>query len=72
MANPDYVLPQEDPQRVTQEIVRYWVERWLSARIRRDEVMERVKQHDLFYPIRHGARVPMPPTDDELQLFHEE
>jgi hypothetical protein len=68
---PDYVLPQGDPTSATATIVRYWIGRWLLRRVESDSVLERLERHDLSYPIRHGARVTMPP-DEEPPLFREQ
>lgn len=69
---PSYFLPTDDPQEVTHRIVNWWANRWLAKRIQNDEILARVAQHSLVYPIRHGARVPMTSADpDQLQLFDE-
>ncbi len=69
---PDYYLPIKDPKTATRQIVDWWAERWLAPRIQRDEVLARVAQHTLVYPIRHGARVSLTSEDpDQLLLFDE-
>ena len=69
---PAYYLPAKDPQAITTQIVHWWAERWLTPRIQKDDVLARVAQHTLVYPIRHGARIPLVPEDpDQLLLFDE-
>lgn len=55
---PDYILPQTSA--TTAAIADYWRRRWLNRRVEDDAVLERVKAHTLIYPVRHGARVPLP------------
>jgi hypothetical protein len=62
---PRYFLPFEDPAEVTRQIADYWMRRWLSKRIDRDEALEQAEAHTLVYPISHGARVDLPRPDNE-------
>lgn len=58
---PDYVF--EVTHRAedgTVAVACWWAERWLSKRIESDDVLERVEQHTLVRPVRHGARVILP------------
>jgi hypothetical protein len=57
-SRPDYMLPAAAT--ANQQIVDYWRSRWLSGRIRNEEVLQAVGAHDLVAPIRHGARVVLP------------
>jgi hypothetical protein len=68
---PRYHFPLADGVEVTRKIGDYWVRRWLSRRIERDEVIEQVERQTLVYPITHGARVALPPLGDEdgMPLF---
>jgi Domain of unknown function (DUF4338) len=66
---PDYILPQEEPQEVTRRIGDYWIKRWLSKRIMNEDVLGQVEKHTLVYPIEHGARVPLPKMDEGPTLF---
>lgn len=67
---PDYIFPLSDPSAGTQAISAWWMERWLARRIESDDVLASVERHTLVRPIRHGARVALPPTEDEQpQLF---
>lgn len=61
---PEYIFDLTEPTSGTTEIARWWTERWLSRRIMSDDVLTRVEQHTLVRPIRHGARVVLPPVDD--------
>ena len=69
---PEYLFAMNDPERSTEEIGRWWTERWLRKRIESDDVLARVEQHTLVRPIRHGARVVLPDIDDgQATLFEE-
>lgn len=61
---PDYICDLAEPARGTEEISRWWTERWLSRRIESDDVLSQVAQHTLVRPIRHGARVTVPRIED--------
>jgi hypothetical protein len=54
---PKYILPLKKPLEITEQITCWWMIRWLLPRIDRDDILERVAQHSLIHPIRHGARV---------------
>lgn len=71
-AQPKYVLPQRNPTAVTRYIVRWWLERWVVKRVKREDALVRMGMHTLVHPIRHGARVVLPRTDvDQAVLFEE-
>ena len=38
-------------------------------RINRDEVIEKVSQNSLSYPVDHGARVILPSDDEDQMAF---
>ena len=40
-----------------QEMVRWWLSRWVMARVQRDDVLVRIAEQRLTHPIRHAARV---------------
>lgn len=61
---PDWILPQSTG---TQLIVSYWVSRWLSMRIENNRVLRQMAAHSTTYPLKHGARVPLP-EDAESDL----
>lgn len=62
--DPEYIVDLSAPQKSTEEIASWWIERWLSRRIDSAEVLSKLAQHTLVQPIRHGARVVLPPIDD--------
>lgn len=67
---PDYIFDMTSPERSTEEIGRWWTERWLSKRIESDDVLARVDRHTLVRPVRHGARVELPRVDEaQASLF---
>lgn len=69
---PDYFVAMNEPERSTNEIGKWWTERWLSKRIDSDEVVAQLELHTLVRPIRHGARVVLPYIDDgQASLFEE-
>ena len=43
----------------------FWLQRWLSPRIRRDDVLNDVARHTLDRPVVHGARVPLQDAAEE-------
>ncbi len=61
---PDYIFDLNSPAKSTQEIARWWTERWLSKRIASDDVLVRMEEHTLVRPVRHAARVTLPPIED--------
>jgi len=65
-----YLLPQRPPREVTESIARWWAERWMSSRLERDDVLERVVRQTLVHPRRQGDRVELPVVDfDQPRLF---
>jgi hypothetical protein len=66
---PSYIVPERAD--TAERIASYWRDRWLSRRIESEAVLARVREHTLAYPVRHGARVPLPvtPQDDFGPLF---
>jgi hypothetical protein len=49
-------------------ITEWWLERWALRRARQEHVQASMDGHRLTRPITHGARVPLPDTDDETSL----
>lgn len=72
---PNYKFRRHLAVRDVDAISQWWARRWLSSRITSPEVLDTVGQHRLTRPVRHGARVPLPPlpvaaTDHEqLALY---
>jgi Domain of unknown function (DUF4338) len=67
-SRPDYLFRGDDAAE-TERIVDWWRERWLSKRVQRKDVLERVELHNLIHPIRHGARVPRVVDPQQPALF---
>lgn len=66
---PRYILnPDGDG---AERIAAYWNCRWLQRRIERDDVIQEVASHTLIYPVRHGARVPLPADPNEIGTLFE-
>jgi hypothetical protein len=69
---PNFYLPLDDPKMRSSCIARWWTERWLSKRIDRDDVLEKVERETLVHPIKHGARLRLPADNkDQLALFED-
>lgn len=68
---PNYILPSGGAA-VSTAIADWWRRRWLTNRIRSNDVLDQVRQHTLVLPIRHGARVPQLISEDPLsELFQD-
>jgi hypothetical protein len=61
-----HILPQAHSRETTKRIIAFWVRRWLSPRVERDDALKEVERHSLIHPIDHGARVRLPGGDEEL------
>jgi hypothetical protein len=59
--HPRYRLGQNRPKLFSQQIARWWAKRWLLPRIEKEDILTRVASHHFVHPVRHGARVPLPP-----------
>ncbi len=68
---PRYYLPKKNAKQVSERIARWWMERWVSKRVLREEVRARIALQTLVNPIRHGARVDLPRTDSDQRLLFE-
>jgi hypothetical protein len=62
---PHYFLNSKDTGDATEHLAEFWRNRWLSGRITRPGILESVEGHTLSYPVTHGARVILPPVDQE-------
>ena len=71
-ARPKYMVSSREAQSVREQVVRWWLDRWVAKRIQRPEVLERMAAHCLVHPIRHGARVKLPRTDLEQHLLFDD
>jgi hypothetical protein len=62
---PKYLLPQGRAREASKAIAEWWIERWVTPRAGREEVVERIAGQTLVHPIRHGARVVLPVVERE-------
>jgi hypothetical protein len=71
-SKPRYVFPRNATRDDVNAIAGYWIARWVVPRLNRADTLERVRNHTLIYPIRHGARLTLPDADvDQLGMFAE-
>jgi hypothetical protein len=63
---PRYIVPIAGNQEATKLLAEYWLKRWLSKRVGVPDILDKVAEHAVTYPVRHGARVPLPPEEFEL------
>jgi hypothetical protein len=56
---PDYLMDQSQAKHQTDRIADFWRHRWLINRIANHNLLEKVEEHTLTYPINHGAVVPL-------------
>jgi hypothetical protein len=68
---PSYLVPIKDGAAATAHMAAWWRERWLHNRIRSDDILAEAARHTLIRPIRHGARVVVPPPVDQQIWFAE-
>jgi hypothetical protein len=70
-SKPEYLLDQRKTKAASTSLVDWWLERWVRPRLEREDVLDRIEQDDLVHPIRHRARVMLPPLDDnQIPLFY--
>jgi hypothetical protein len=67
-SRPDYRFSVALGSAGTAAISGWWKERWLQPRIQSEEVLSHVAGHALVHPIRHGARVILPPDGIQGEL----
>ncbi len=67
-SEPDYLFSKWGAD-ATAAFAHWWRERWLARRIESDKVLEDIAAHTLIRPIRHGARVPLPPAAEQSTIF---
>jgi hypothetical protein len=70
--SPDYLIPLKRSEDATAAIGRWWYERWSKSRTSKDEVLEQIEKQTLIHPIRHDARVKLPPPLVEEHLLFDE
>jgi hypothetical protein len=54
-----------DPPIGDAALLDHWRQRWLRPRLARPDALAPLRAHRLTLPLRHGARVVLPPLDDE-------
>jgi len=64
---PKWILPQKHPREVTMKIADFWHRRWFLPRIEKNEVLDRLSEDSLAYPVTHRARVKLPRLESDLQ-----
>ncbi|MEE2808353.1 MAG: hypothetical protein VYB73_03495, partial [Verrucomicrobiota bacterium] len=67
---PKYILPLAKEQEVTDAIYKHWCKRWLLNRIKKPNILEQLEDHTTYYPVTHGARVPMVEDSDGSEEFY--
>lgn len=61
----NFIYGRSNPREVTRKIGDYWIKRWLSKRILREDTLPEVEKHSVNYPLEHGARVILPSCTEE-------
>jgi hypothetical protein len=73
ISRPKYVFSTDAVRSDVSSISAYWFSRWVSPRAEREDVLDKIRTHNLIYPIRHGARLSLPDADvDQLEFFREQ
>jgi hypothetical protein len=54
-----------DVENDVERVGSWWIKRWLASRIASEECLKTVSEHSLERPVRHGARVALPPTESQ-------
>jgi hypothetical protein len=65
---PSYLISQKNARQHSTEIADHWRRRWLSPRITRSGILDAIAQHNLSYPIHHGAAVVRPSNGNDPEL----
>jgi hypothetical protein len=67
---PKYFLPMSKYKLRTQQLVDFWKQRWLSMRVKSEPILDKLGEHQLSYPVKHGAKVNLPAEDNpQLELW---
>ena len=69
---PKYMIPQSNPKKRTNLIAEYWIKRWLKNRIKNQDVLNKLIEHTLAYPVKHGARVNLENKEEYFPLFNKD
>lgn len=54
---PRYIVPPSSPKFRTELLATFWRKRWLASRLKTTGIIDKVGEHSLTFPVRHGARV---------------
>jgi hypothetical protein len=68
-ARPKYLIPKGKASEGTHALASFWHKRWLARRIMNADVLDDVAKQTLGFPVTHGARVPLPRTE-QGELFN--
>jgi len=68
---PQYYLARKRVEQASERIALWWMERWASKRMLREDVRARIARQTLVNPVRHGARVELPRMDRGQPLLFE-
>jgi len=68
-SEPDYILPVDNPCDTTDQMVWFWLKRWVVDRISRIKLLDTLRQHSISLPTAHGAVVKAPDVDNYNDLF---
>lgn len=63
-STPDYLMDVSLPDGDTR-ISEWWLDRWAMRRVAQPHVQGAMRGHQLTRPVTHGARVPLPPDEEE-------
>jgi hypothetical protein len=68
---PKYFLKRDADSKneVQKNIIKWWLKRWVIKRIHKEDVLDRISQHTMVHPIKHGARVVLPRIDINYTLL---
>ena len=61
---PSYIIQRSKPRIRTDLLSSFWRKRWLSKRINNEEVLKKVAEHTISFPVNHGARVQLTMSED--------
>lgn len=64
-SKPNYLL-KPTLEEADSKIANWWLERWCQRRAVQPAVLDSMRSHQLIRPVHHGARVPLPPNDEDL------
>ena len=64
--SPQYVGPQTRVCHRTELLADFWRRRWVLKRLSKPGILEEIARHTYTYPIRHGAKVPLPIEGEEM------